>query len=60
MHSVKSRQQLADEYGIHRITLNRWLKKANIDLPGGLISPLMLQVIYAQFGLPKPQRSRIH
>jgi transposase-like protein len=31
---AKTRQQIADEYGIDRKTLYRWLKKAGIQLNG--------------------------
>ena len=53
MQCVKTRQQIADEYGIHRTTFNRWLKKANIVLPHGLINPSTVQKIYIAFGYPQ-------
>ncbi|MEM9918268.1 MAG: helix-turn-helix domain-containing protein [Bacteroidota bacterium] len=49
---VKTRQQIADEYGISPRTLRRWLKKYNIELPNRLISPKDQQVIYDLFGNP--------
>jgi DNA invertase Pin-like site-specific DNA recombinase len=60
MYPVKTRQQIADEYGIHRTTLNRWLKRAKIELSNGLISPLAQQAIYAEFGYPKPTQKSKH
>lgn len=50
---MKSRQQIADEYGISRWTFDRWLKKAGISLPSGLISPVQQQLIYDTFGDPQ-------
>lgn len=52
MQCVKTRQQIADEYGIHRTTFNRWLKRANMELPHGLINPSTVQEIYKAFGYP--------
>lgn len=49
---VKTRQQIADEYGISRKTLYSWLKKAEIKLKNSLITPKELQEIYNEFGLP--------
>lgn len=37
---VKTRQNIADEYGINPKTLKRWLQKENIKIPPGLIAPL--------------------
>ncbi len=51
--SVKTRQQIADEYGIGRKTLYRWLKQEGIILRGK--SPLSFEEqerIYATFGHP--------
>jgi len=50
---AKSRGEVADEYGIKARTFYRWLKKANIKLPSGLIKPCDLQIIYNTFGIPK-------
>lgn len=33
----KTRQQIAEEYGISRRTLLRWLVKAKVKLPRGLV-----------------------
>lgn len=50
---AKSRQEVADEYGIGVKTLNRWFKKANIKITRGLLDPYHLQIIYNTFGVPK-------
>ena len=34
---VKTRQEVAEEYGICPKTLNRWFKKADIYIPSGLL-----------------------
>ena len=48
----KTRQQIADEFGINRKTLERMLKRADIVLPSGNVSPKNQQVIYDHFGTP--------
>jgi DNA invertase Pin-like site-specific DNA recombinase len=50
---AKTRQEVALEYGISVKTLNRWLQRANIVLPSGLIKPNHLKIIYSIFGIPK-------
>jgi abortive infection bacteriophage resistance protein len=49
---AKTRQEIAEEYGIDRKTLYRWLRKLNIDLPKGLIFPNFQDVIYKELGRP--------
>ncbi len=39
MEQLKTRQQVADEIGVSRKTLYRWLKKWNIELSSGLLCP---------------------
>lgn len=39
MEQLKTRQQVADEIGVSRNTLYRWLKKWNIELSSGLLCP---------------------
>jgi hypothetical protein len=51
---VKTKQQMADEYGICRKTFNRLLLKKNIRLERGLISPKDQMTIYSELGLPVP------
>ena len=59
MKKVKTRQEIAEEYGISRRTFQRWLKKQNIALSNGLITPKEQEVIYQNFGYPQTlNRSR--
>jgi DNA invertase Pin-like site-specific DNA recombinase len=50
---VKSRKELANEYGISTKTLYRWFKRNRINIPPGLIDPYHLDIIYKSFGNPK-------
>lgn len=59
MKKVKTRQEIAEEYGISRRTFQRWLKKQNIELPNGLVTPKEQELIYQNFGNPQfSNRSR--
>jgi hypothetical protein len=49
---VKTRQQLADEYGVCRKTFIRLLRKKRIKLEKGLISPRDQLIIYDKLGIP--------
>lgn len=59
MEVAKTRQQIADEYGISRKTLSRWLKKAGIVLEGYLISPKEQALIYETFGDPRKKEKKV-
>ncbi len=48
----KTRQEIAEEYGISRKTLLRWLRKEGIILEKGLVKRLELELIYNKFGWP--------
>lgn len=50
---AKSRQQIADEYGISTKTLSRWIQKERIIISNGLLTPKEQSVIYEKFGNPK-------
>lgn len=52
-HKTKTRQQIAEEYGITPRTLRRWLKKNKIELPKRLICPNEQKLIYKTFGPPE-------
>ena len=52
MPTFKTRQEIANEYGIDRKTLYRWLKKENIKIPRGLINPKLQSKIYNVLGKP--------
>ena len=55
---LKTRQQIAAEYGVDRKTLYRWLKAHNIKLRGKyLVSPAEQEVIYRALDLPKESHS---
>ena len=45
-----TRQQLADQYGVCRRTLNRWLKENGIKLRNGLITPKDQELIRSMIG----------
>lgn len=49
---AKTRQEIAAEYGINRKTFYQWLKKANIEVSKGILSPSEQVVIYEKFGDP--------
>jgi len=49
---VKTRQQMADEYGVCRKTFNKLLRKKQIKIDRGLISPKDQSTIYKKLGFP--------
>ena len=49
---VKTKQQMADEYGVCRKTFNKLLLKVHIQLTRGLISPKDQLNIYDKLGTP--------
>ena len=49
---LKTKQQMADEYGVCRKTFNKLLKKKNIELDRGLIIPRDQDRIYNELGFP--------
>jgi hypothetical protein len=51
---VKSRQQIADEYGIDYKTLMRRIKKNNIEIPSGSVFKVDQKKIYEALGYPNP------
>ncbi|HVN58741.1 MAG TPA: hypothetical protein VMT63_10610 [Bacteroidales bacterium] len=52
---VKTKQQMADEFGICRKTFNRLMLKKNIRLERGLIYPRDQRSIYEALGSPGDQ-----
>lgn len=54
---VKTRQQMADEYGICRKTFNKLLQKKKIVLDRGLIYPKDQESIYKELGIPERSQS---
>jgi len=51
-NKVKTRQEIADEYGVSTKTLSRWLKKKNLDISSGFVTPKEQNQIYEVFGEP--------
>jgi hypothetical protein len=49
---VKTKQQMADEYGICRKTFSKLLQKNKIKLMRGLILPKDQIIIYKKLGIP--------
>lgn len=50
---AKSKQQIANEYGICTKTLTKWFKEEKIHIKRGLISPKKQEIIYKKLGIPK-------
>lgn len=53
MMRAKTRQEIANEFGINRKTLYRWLKHENVQLKNRLITPDEQSLIYNMFGFPE-------
>lgn len=49
---VKTKQQMAEEYGVCRKTFNRLLKKQHVKIDRGLILPKDQVLIYQKLGKP--------
>jgi hypothetical protein len=49
---AKTKQQMADEYGVCRKTFNKFLRKKQIKLDRGLILPKDQSIIYHKLGFP--------
>jgi len=53
---VKTRLEIAEEYGISRRTLYTWCKNANLSIPErGALNPQHQNIIYETFGKPLKQ-----
>lgn len=50
MYSPKTKYQIAQELGISLRTLQRWIKKSDIDVPRGLVCPEKQNEILTKFG----------
>ncbi|MFO8234732.1 MAG: hypothetical protein R6U04_04920 [Bacteroidales bacterium] len=50
---AKSKQDMAEEYGVSRKTFDKWLKKHNIKISRGLLTPKDQEIIYKKLGVPK-------
>lgn len=51
-HGAKTKQQMAEEYGICSKTFTKWLKKERIYIKRGLITPKQQEIIYKHLGNP--------
>jgi transposase-like protein len=51
--ATKTKQQLADEYGVCSKTFNKWLNKHKVEVDRGLITPKEQEIIYSILGVPK-------
>ncbi|WP_192348904.1 hypothetical protein [Algoriphagus sp. Y33] len=52
VQKAKTRQQIANEYGISAKTLSRWIKNRNLPIDNGLLTPIEQKIIYEALGLP--------
>ncbi len=53
LFQAKTRQEIADEYGVDVRKLNRWFKKHNLEIPKrDRITPKDITKIYDAFGCP--------
>lgn len=50
---AKTRQQIAEEFGVCTKTFNKWLRTNNINIGRGLITPKEQGIIYLILGFPK-------
>lgn len=50
MYSPKTKYQLAQEMGISLRTLQRWIKKSNLEVPRGLVCPEKQKEMLEKFG----------
>jgi len=47
---AKTRQQIAEEFGVCTKTLNKWMKEAGFNFRHGLLTPAQRSEIYNKFG----------
>jgi len=50
---TKTRQGMADEYGVNIRTFLSWCKEAGIKLPNGMLYPKKVEEIYEKLGVPE-------
>lgn len=55
---AKSRQEIAEEYGVSTRTLSRWIQNHDLLIPKGLICPKDQEVIYEKFGKAQKEESK--
>jgi len=59
MHSPKTKYQIAQELGISLRTLQRWIKKSDLDVPRGLVCPQKQIEIMEKFGYLKKKMTPV-
>ncbi|MEM9544834.1 MAG: helix-turn-helix domain-containing protein [Bacteroidota bacterium] len=52
MSVSKTKYQIAQELGVSLRTLQRWIKKSDIEVPRGLVSPQKQNEIFEKLGYP--------
>lgn len=57
---VKTRQQIADEYGTSCKTLIRRLSSVGLEIPPGHIFPETCKLIYYSLGIPAALKRKTH
>jgi transposase-like protein len=50
----KTRETIAQEYGINVRTLRRWIRGQGLDIPSSTLSPKSQALLYRAFGPPPP------
>lgn len=56
--SAKTRQEIAHYLGISYSTLYRRLKKSDLELSSGLLTPEEVKMVYQALGFPVPEGYR--
>jgi len=59
MYSPKTKYQIAQELGISLRTLQRWIKKSDIEVPRGLVCPQKQIEIFEKFGYSSQRTKKI-
>ncbi|MEM9822919.1 MAG: helix-turn-helix domain-containing protein [Bacteroidota bacterium] len=55
MNPPKTKSQIAQDLGISLRTLQRWIKKSNLDVPRGLVCPTKQKEIKDALGFTSQQ-----
>jgi hypothetical protein len=55
--TYKYKEEIASDLGISLSTLKRWLRKHNLNIPRGYVSPQNQQLIHEKFGLEITQKA---
>lgn len=52
MNNFKFKHEIAEEFGLKMQTFRAWLKKYDLQIPRGLVSPSDQKKIYDKLGYP--------